>query len=144
MKKEKKKKKRGKAALITILIIVTVLTAAFFVGWNWLEKEHSVLRNMEFEDIDITQIKDGAYEGYYAGGLYGWRENRVSVTVKDGKVTGIELLYSKDGTSDKILNELYGRVMEKQSLDVDTVSQATLTSRAYLKSVEDALMDDGK
>lgn len=41
----------------------------------------------------------------------------------------------------KIKNERKGEVqIEAQSLQVDTVSGATLTSKAYLKSVENALM----
>jgi uncharacterized protein with FMN-binding domain len=34
---------------------------------------------------------------------------------------------------------LFGRVLEERSLEVDAVSGATLTSRAYLKGLEDAL-----
>ena len=36
-------------------------------------------------------------------------------------------------------SELYDRVMAAQSLQVDTITSATLTSKAYLKAVEDAL-----
>ena len=140
MKKDKKKKRRGKAALITILVIVAVFAVLGIVGWNMLQKEHQEILSMEFEALDFSSIQDGVYTGGYAGGLYGWRENRVKVTVEGGKVVGVEVIYSKDGTSDAILDELYSRVIESQSLDVDTVSEATLTSKAYLKSVEDALV----
>jgi len=34
---------------------------------------------------------------------------------------------------------LYDRVVQAQSLQVDTISGSTLTSKAYLKAVEDAL-----
>jgi uncharacterized protein with FMN-binding domain len=35
---------------------------------------------------------------------------------------------------------LYERVIQAQSLQVDTISSATLTSKAYLKAVENALL----
>ena len=138
--KVKDKKKRRKTALITMLVIVVVFAAAFLVGWNWIEKEHSVMRDMKFEDIDISKIDDGVYEGYYEGGTYGWRENRVSVTVKGGKIESIDVIYSKEGLSAEFTDELNENVMDSQSLDVDTVSEATLTSKGYLKAVENALM----
>ena len=60
-----------------------------------------------------------------------------------GKATGIELLESKedperDGT---YWGTLYERVIAAQSLQVDTVSGATLTSKAYLQCVENALVE---
>jgi uncharacterized protein with FMN-binding domain len=35
---------------------------------------------------------------------------------------------------------LYSRVIAQQSLQVDTISGATLTSKAYLQAVENALV----
>jgi len=38
-------------------------------------------------------------------------------------------------------NTIINNVMEKQNTTVDTVSGATVTSKAYLKSIENALMN---
>jgi uncharacterized protein with FMN-binding domain len=142
VKEAKKKKSRGKKiALITVLVIAAILIAVGFAGWNMLEKEHEDILNMTFENLDLSKVQDGTYTGEYAGGLYGWRENSVQVTVENGRITDIELIYSKDGVPADITDELYSKVIESQSLEVDTVSEATITSKAYLKSVEDALAD---
>ncbi len=38
-----------------------------------------------------------------------------------------------------VCGTLFSRVIEAQSLQVDTVSHATITSKAFLKSIENAL-----
>ncbi len=58
-----------------------------------------------------------------------------------GKITDIKLLSSSDPAKSNMQPEmLYDKVIEAQSLQVDTISGATLTSKAYLKAVEIALV----
>jgi uncharacterized protein with FMN-binding domain len=68
-----------------------------------------------------------------------WRANKVQVTVSSGKVTDITILEHKERPTPELTDKLYNSVIESQSLQVDTISGATLTSKAYLKSVENAL-----
>ncbi|GJM78519.1 hypothetical protein HMSSN139_10150 [Paenibacillus sp. HMSSN-139] len=89
-------------------------------------------------------MKDGTYVGEYEGGKYKWRANQVRVIVSSGKVTDIQLLMHKENRSPDFTGKLYGRVIESQSLQVDTISGATITSKAYLKSVENALNEAQK
>jgi uncharacterized protein with FMN-binding domain len=61
--------------------------------------------------------------------------------VSSGRVTDIQLVGSSDPGSKNTQHEaLYDRVIEAQSLQVDTISGATLTSKAYLQAVENALI----
>lgn len=136
---EKGKRKTGWIIVAAVVIMVGFVGAT---GWYMLQKEHEEARSVIIQNIDFSEIPNGTYKGYYAGGMYGWRENEVQVTVEKGKVTSIDVLYSKSEIMDGILEELYSRVISEQSLDVDAVSQASLTTKAYLKSVEDALGDD--
>jgi hypothetical protein len=74
-------------------------------------------------------------------GLYKWRANECQVTVSSGKVTDIQLIGSSDPGGKNTQHEaLYDRVIQAQSLQVDTISGATLTSKAYLQCVENALI----
>ena len=58
-----------------------------------------------------------------------------------GKVTDIQLVGSKDpGSKNTQHKELYDRVIKAQSLQVDTITSATLTSKAWLQAVENALL----
>ena len=73
--------------------------------------------------------------------MYKWRTNACEVIVSNGQVMDINLVSSKDpGELDGQLEMLYDRVIESQSLQVDTISGATLSSKAYLQAVENALL----
>jgi len=102
-------------------------------------KEHKEAANLPIANIDFSRINDGTYIGTYEGGMYQWRENEVRITISLGKVTKIELLKSKEERPAEFTDTLYNRVIEKQSLHVDAISGATLTSKAFLKAIENAL-----
>ena len=106
-----------------------------------ITKEHKEARNVTIENIDFPSLADGTYTGYYEGGMYKWRECEVEVTVSLGKVKEIKLLNSKDpGGNNADHDKLFNRVINEQSLQVDALSGATLTSKAYLKAIEIALL----
>ncbi|MGD8464552.1 MAG: FMN-binding protein [Anaerolineae bacterium] len=126
---------------VIALVVVAGLATAGGVGWSRLQKEHKEARSLPLDAVDFSKLKDGRYHGAYEGGMYKWRANECQVTVSSGKVTGIQLVGSDDPGSDNTQHEaLYDRVIESQSLQVDTISGATLTSKAYLQCVENALV----
>ena len=123
------------------LAILAVLGIAGGIGWSKLSKEHREARSLPLNAVDFSKLNDGKYHGSYAGGMYKWRANECDVTVANGKVTDIQLAGSKDpGSKNTQHLELYDRVIRAQSLQVDTISSATLTSKAYLQAVENALV----
>ncbi|WP_438446638.1 FMN-binding protein [Gorillibacterium sp. sgz5001074] len=131
--------------MLKILLGITAVTVTgLAIGWPFLSREHREARNLPIGNIDFSKLKDGTYIGKYEGGMYKWRANEVKVTVSKGKVTRIELLMHKENQSATFTGQLYGRVIHAQSLQVDTISGATLTSKAYLKSVEIALSHNPK
>lgn len=90
-------------------------------------------------------LEDGVYEGTgtgFAGPI------KVAVTIKDHTITAIEILSkSDDAAFFTRAKAMIDRILEKQSLDVDTVSGATYSSRGILRAVKNALTgerDDGK
>lgn len=126
---------------IIALIVVVVLGIAGSIGWSKLSKEHQEARNLPLDAVDFNKLDDGTYQGAYEGGMYKWRANECQVTVANGKVTDIQLTASVDPGAEKTgYQTLYDRVIQAQSLQVDTVSGATLTSKAYLQAVENALL----
>lgn len=123
------------------LIIVSALGIGAKIGWSYLEKEHREARSLPLNAIDFTRLKDGTYHGAYAGGMYKWRVNECDVTVSSGQVTAIQLTGSNDPGAKNTQHEMiYERVIQSQTLQVDTISGATLTSKAYLQAVENALI----
>lgn len=124
-----------------LLVIVGIIVIVGLIFWPKLAREHKEAKNLPIAAIDFNNLKDGTYIGEYEGGMYKWRVNKVQVTVSSGKVTEIIPLDLKDPNLKKVYTDpLYNSVMDAQSLQVDVISGATLTSKAYLKSVEDALL----
>jgi uncharacterized protein with FMN-binding domain len=126
---------------IIAFVVVAGLGTAGAIGWSKLMKEHDEARNLPIAAIEFDKLKEGSFHGAYAGGMYKWRTNECQVTVTGGKVTKIELLNSAESANQNTMHEsVYDRVIQAQSLQVDTISGATLTTKAYLKGVESALL----
>ncbi len=138
---KKKGKSRGKCCLVTLATILVILAVGGGIGWFIFSKEHREARSLPLNKVDFNKLDDGTYHGEYAGGMYKWRANECDVVVSGGKVTNIKLAGSADPGAENTDNEtLFARVIEEQSLQVDTISSATLTSKAYLQCVENALL----
>ena len=67
----------------------------------------------------------------------------LEVTVDGEKITKIAVLEHSEtaGISDEAMNDLPKRVVEKQNLNIDTVSGATVSSNAILNGVEECLKE---
>lgn len=142
--KAKRKGKRKMTGWIIFLIIVAGLGIGGSFGWSKLSREHAEAMSLPLNRVDFSRLKDGSYIGRYEGGMYKWRESEVRVTVSSGKVSGIEFLKKKEIRPPEFTDVLFCRVIEKQTLQVDAISGATLISKAYLQSVENALLDAQK
>ncbi|HSR32770.1 MAG TPA: FMN-binding protein [Anaerolineae bacterium] len=131
-----------KGCAIVLLIPLVLLAVGAAIGWSFVAKEHREARSLPLNAVNFDRLKnDGVYHGLYEGGMYGWRYNECDVTVKDGRVTGIQLAGSTDpGAENTDYKMLYDRVIEIQSLQVDTISGATLTSKGWLQCIENALI----
>ncbi len=138
---KQKGKSNGKGCLIALMIILVILAVGGGIGWSFISLEHREAASLPLNAVNFDQLNDGIYHGVYEGGMYRWRVNECNVTVANGKVTDIQLVGSKDpGAKNTDYAMLYDRVIEAQSLQVDTISGATLTSKAYLQAVENALI----
>jgi uncharacterized protein with FMN-binding domain len=137
----KGKEKSKMIGWVVALSVVAILGVAGGIGWSRLSKEHREARSLPLNAVNFSKLNDGTYHGAYEGGMYKWRANECQVTVSSGKVTGIQLVGSGDPGGKNTQHEaLYDRVIQAQSLQVDTISGATLTSKAYLQAVENALL----
>lgn len=87
--------------------------------------------------------KDGTYTGPETNAVYGWVQ--VEAVVQNGKVTDVEFLeYPQDRRTSVRINsravpELQSEAIQAQSANVDIISGATLTSRAFIQSLQAAL-----
>ena len=131
---------KGRGRIKMIIFIIVVFIAAGLVGaLLFTEREREEGRNLPITNVDFNHLEDGNFIGEYEGGMYKLRANKVQVTTSQGKVTKIVLLEDKEKRTSEFTEQLYNRVIKSQSLNIDTISGATITSKAYLKSIEDAL-----
>lgn len=142
VKAKQKGKSRAKGCAIVLLIVLVAVAVGGAIGWSYIAREHREARSLPLNAVDFDRLKDdGVYHGAYEGGMYKWRANECDVTVTNGRVTDIQLAGTQDpGAQNTDYEMLYDRVIEAQSLQVDTISSATLTSKGWLQCVENALL----
>ena len=119
-----------------LLSVILLFLLIFAGGIFYLSRGLKEASNITLNGIDLSKLKDGIYTGEYD---YGRWTNKLDITVKDNKITKIiindDVTLSDQNVSEKLFNE----VIETQNTKVDTISGATVTSKSYLKSIENAL-----
>ena len=122
-----------KKLLIALGLIVILLFGVFLALANGLSEGAAVT----LDGIDLSGKPDGSYTGAYE---FKRRSNTLIVHVKDHTITAIDIEKNVfAGTTTNWADEIFQRVMEAQDTKVDAVSGATVTSKAYLKAIENAL-----
>lgn len=92
-------------------------------------------------------LKDGTYTGSSENAYYG--RVQVQVTIASHRLSSIRVLdYPKDRRTSRYINSQALPLLEQEvvavgSAKVDTISGATLTSQAYLRSLSNALSQAG-
>ena len=87
--------------------------------------------------VDLDTAADGSYIGVCQNKLL---FAVVKVEVQNHEITGVEVVEHKDAYMEQA-EQIAGAVCSEQSLEVDAVSGATLTSDTILKAIENALED---
>ena len=118
-------------------MLLFFLLLFLLAGCGPLVREHKEAAAVPIQDIDFGSLKSGVWAGEYDGGMYKWRANSVEVHVQDGRVTEIRLLMAKESNDHALVHD---QIIQGQTLKVDGISGASLTSRAYIKAVEQALI----
>jgi len=118
--------------LISIIILIAVIVAG---GIFYLNNGLEAGSEIEMKGLVMSNINDGIYNGNYKSGRW---SNELKVTVKNNKITDIKIIDDVAFVQEGIADELFKRVIEVQNTKVDSVSGATVTSKAYLKSIENA------
>lgn len=131
--------RRVKNKMLRILLyvgaVILIIMIAIFIYFN---QGLSKYRKMVINEVDLLSIEDGTYQGEFSGGRW---KNKLEVTVKDHKIVDIKMIQASDMSGLKAIGEeVFKKVEEEQSLQIDVVSGATVHTKAILKSIEDALI----
>lgn len=84
---------------------------------------------------DLSRMENGEYLGRHDAMMV---QAEVSVSMKSGKIEEITILEHNCGKG-KPAEVITESVIEAQSLNVDTISSATYSSKVILKAIETAL-----
>lgn len=120
-----------KKVLIIIGILVVLVGAGFFA----LTQLSGNPDDIAIENIDVSSVADGTYTGEHETTLV---FAQVQVTVTNGQITDVEILRHDCGRgygAEIIVDD----IVDAQSLNVDTISGATMSSKVILKAVEVAM-----
>jgi uncharacterized protein with FMN-binding domain len=102
------------------------------------------LDSIPVNEVDFSVIENGLYPGEYtvalpAGAMAAYKSVSVTVTIDSGRAQAI-IIESPDSIAEsEDFKDLTLRVVKEQSLMVDGVSGATITSKAFFKAVENAV-----
>ncbi len=94
-----------------------------------------VMPTIELGDPDFSAVPDGRYLGSFDGGLV---KAEVELYATGGAITDLRLLRHNCGKG-KPAELILERVLQAQSLRVDTVSGATYSSKVILRAIENAI-----
>jgi uncharacterized protein with FMN-binding domain len=122
-------KKLIKIFIIILVIIILILTIGYY------KIKNMPLPEIKITNINLSNIKDGKYYGEYHVQLVSVKLN---VYVKNHRIYNIEVLEHKNGLGKKG-EKITKNIIAKQSLEVDSISGATLSSNVIKKAIYNAL-----
>lgn len=125
-----------KKAIKVILVILIVLLVIAGTGALYLTRGLDSGKKIPIGKVEPSQLESGVYEGEYRGGRW---SNKIKVTVKDQQITRIHVVKTVLFERPEVTRAIIDRVIKNQNTDVDVISGSTVTSKAYLKSIENAL-----
>ncbi|WP_238917985.1 FMN-binding protein [Clostridium sp. YIM B02555] len=125
-----------KNILIIVICILILCGGVYGIKYFMDIKQYKeAIKEIKIAYVDLSRIKDGNYPGEFETSFIG---AEVNVKVEKHKIVDIELVKHKNerGKKAEIIPE---EVVQAQSLQVDTVSGATNSSKVILKAIENAL-----
>ena len=93
---------------------------------------------MAIASIDLMRISNGVYKGNFTTPYNGYI---AEVTIHNHAIQGIEI-YLKDNFLtyyDQEAQAIVNRILKEQRTNVDVISGATVSSKAILKAIENAV-----
>ena len=125
----------GKGKKTFALGLVAVLLLLGVAGVVAMQRVVAQAEAVTIESPTLAQVADGTYTGSHTIAPV---TAEVAVTVQDHAITDIVITRHDTGLG-RPAERIVEDVMAQQSLDVDSVSGATVSSRCILKAIEAAL-----
>lgn len=91
--------------------------------------------NIQIQDIVLHDIADGTYTGKADGNVI---QVEVEVIINSHQITDIKILKHKNNKGENAEKIIYD-IIEQQTIDVDSISGATLSSLMIKDAIQNAL-----
>ncbi len=127
-----------KKIVIILSSIMAVLILVVGAGIVYLNRGLEAGETVTFEQVDLTTIEDGTYTGEYD---YYRFSTTIEVTVENHKIVNLNCLDDVTFVNQETWDIIEARVLEHNTHEVDVYAGATVTSNAYLKAIENALLE---
>jgi uncharacterized protein with FMN-binding domain len=133
--KGERMKKRNQI-IFGIIGIIVLLLLIFGLNFYFKMKNYKQrIASIKIQDVNINKVKNGKYIGEFKTDFV---YIKLKVIVYNGKIKNIKVLENKNEKSGKI-KIMTKRIKQYQSLNVDTISGSTASSKIILKATENAL-----
>jgi uncharacterized protein with FMN-binding domain len=144
--RRKSGKKRRLSLIPVVILVVLALSCTFAVISDAPSRQE--VSQLTLCDIDFSRLQDGTYTGAFTGKQGSLRDATVEIAVEGGLVSRIRILkgaIDENGAEleladGKSIRDVFNSVLAQKSLQVDSISGATLTCNAHLKALEQALL----
>jgi uncharacterized protein with FMN-binding domain len=113
--------------LAVVVVLVGAMAAAAFPGMG-------AVRRTQVAAVDLSRVADGSYTGAFSAGRF---QFAVNVDVKGNAITAVSL--RDPARENDVTRAVAAAIIQKQTVVMDAVSGASLTTRAMTKAVENAL-----
>ena len=119
-----------------VFIIILFLSLIGQLAFQHIKEKHSLVNAISLSQLDLSNLDDGIYKGAYQTNMIAVQ---VAVTLKSSQIVDIEILEHNHGKGKKA-ERILSAIIASNSLQVDTISGATSSSKVILKAVEKALV----
>ncbi|MCL2353272.1 MAG: FMN-binding protein [Defluviitaleaceae bacterium] len=136
----KKKMSKGLKRGIIIGVAAVLAVGGFFAARLLIQtaQYRRIISEIELQTPDLSRVADGTFNGFFDSILV---SAEVDVVVENGVILDVIILEHSHGNwSDAVYAEVVApRVVAAQSLNVDTVANATNSSLVILSAIQNAL-----
>lgn len=117
--------------IVMAVIVVLLVPLSYLMFYGMSEIKHLVIR-----EVDLAKIADGVYTGSYHKGRWTYD---VEVTVRGHRIVMVKNKNERMNVAKDWNAKAEAAILEKQSIDLDVISGATVNTKAFEKAVEVAL-----
>lgn len=125
------KRNRNRLLVISCIIVLILFTCVTSIN-AYLNN----IRKLNAVSPDLSLLADGDYQGEYTILPV---DVEVKVSIENNQIIHIEILKHFNGLG-KQAEAIIPLVLNQQSLDIDSVSGATVSSKCILKAIENAMI----